>query len=105
VAGAGSPRPFRRSKGANLGKTINKGCVTLAMPITLKSILRQKENYGNSNISPRKNIILKNPLKETKILQNITTLQLISSFNTRQNIIFQKSSYKIHLLPRGHIPP
>ncbi len=36
----------------------------------------------------------KNPLKETKILQDIITLQLISSFNTSQNIIFQKSSYK-----------
>jgi hypothetical protein len=38
----------------------------------------------------------KNPLKETKILQDIirTLLELISSFNTSQNIIFQKSSYK-----------
>jgi hypothetical protein len=33
----------------------------------------------------------KNPLKETKILQGIITLlELISSFNTSQNIIFQK---------------
>jgi len=30
---------------------------TLALPFTLKSILRQKKNYGNSNISPYKNII------------------------------------------------
>ncbi len=29
---------------------------TLALPFTLKSILRQKKNYGNSNISPCKNI-------------------------------------------------
>ncbi len=36
----------------------------------------------------------KTPLKETKILQDIITLKLISSFNTSQNIIFQKSSYK-----------
>jgi hypothetical protein len=36
----------------------------------------------------------KNPLKETKTLQDIITVQLISSFNTSQNIIFQKSSYK-----------
>jgi hypothetical protein len=36
----------------------------------------------------------KSPKKETKILQNIITLQLISSFNTRQNIILKKSSYK-----------
>jgi hypothetical protein len=37
----------------------------------------------------------KNSLKKTKILQDIITLKLISSFNTNQNIIFQKSSYKI----------
>jgi hypothetical protein len=38
--------------------------------------------------------LLKNILKETKLLQNITTLSLIPSFNTSHNIIFQKSSYK-----------
>jgi hypothetical protein len=32
------------------------------------------------------------PLKETKILQDIMILELISSFNTSQNIILQKSS-------------
>jgi hypothetical protein len=39
----------------------NKGCVTLwpALSFTLKSISRQKKNYGNSNISPCKNIIFK----------------------------------------------
>ncbi len=36
----------------------------------------------------------KNPLKETKTLQDIITLELISSFNTSQNITFQKSSYE-----------
>jgi hypothetical protein len=46
--------------------------------IHFKSILRQKKkkNYGNSNIiSPCKNIInlQNNPLKETKILQDIIT--------------------------------
>jgi hypothetical protein len=67
----------------------------MALPFTLKNILRQKKNYGNSNISPCKNIILKNnPLKETKCLQNIRTLSIIPSFNTSQNIIFQKSLYK-----------
>jgi hypothetical protein len=67
----------------------------VAMPFTLKSILRQTKNYENSNISPCENIIFKkNPPKETKILQDIITLQLISSFNTSQNITFQKSSHK-----------
>jgi len=34
-------------------------CHTMALPFTLKSILRQKKNYGNSNISPCKNITFK----------------------------------------------
>jgi hypothetical protein len=34
-------------------------CDTVALPFTLKSNLRQKKNYGNSNISPCKNIIFK----------------------------------------------
>jgi hypothetical protein len=34
-------------------------CHTVALPLTLKSILRQMKNYGNSNISPCKNIIFK----------------------------------------------
>jgi hypothetical protein len=51
-------------------------CHTLALPFTLKNILRQKKkNYENSNISTCKNIIFKKlPLKETKILQAIITL-------------------------------
>jgi hypothetical protein len=37
-----------------------------------RGILRQKKNYGNSNISPCKNIIFqKTPLKESKIFQDI----------------------------------
>jgi len=51
-------------------------CHNVVLPFTLKSILRrQKKNYGNSNISPCKNIIFKKktPLKETKILQDIIT--------------------------------
>jgi hypothetical protein len=50
-------------------------CHTVALPFTLKSILRQEKTYyGNSNISPCKNIIFKNPLKENKIFQDIITL-------------------------------
>jgi hypothetical protein len=50
---------------------------TVALPITLKSILRQKKNYGNSNISPCKNIIYKKSSKKNpksfKILYNSGT--------------------------------
>jgi hypothetical protein len=53
---------------------LNKGCVTLchivALPFTLKRILSQKKKYGNSHISPCKNIIFKkSPLKKTKIIK------------------------------------
>jgi hypothetical protein len=46
-----------------------KGYVhTVALPFTLKSIFLHRKNYGNSNISPCKNIISKtNALKGTKI--------------------------------------
>jgi len=47
----------------------------VALPFTLKSILRQKKNDGNSNISPCKIVIFKKILyKKTKILQDIGTL-------------------------------
>jgi len=39
----------------------------VALPFTLKSILRQKKNYGNSNISPYKNTIFQ---KSSKRKQN-----------------------------------
>jgi hypothetical protein len=45
---------------------------TVALPSTLKIIIRQKKNYGISNISPWKNINFKNIL--SKILQNIIIL-------------------------------
>jgi hypothetical protein len=64
-------------------------CQAAALPLTLKSILRKLEYF-----TMQKYNLQKNPLKETKILQDIITLYLISSFNTSQNIIFQKSSYK-----------
>jgi hypothetical protein len=55
----------------------NKGCVThVALPFTFKRILRQKKkNYGNSNIFHHAKLeSSKNPLKETKILQEIRTI-------------------------------
>jgi hypothetical protein len=58
----------------------NKGCAeqgvchTVALPFALKGILQQKKNYGNSNISPSKNIIFKISSKRNQILQDIITL-------------------------------
>jgi len=82
-----------------LQSTKNKqACVSHCdlLPFTLKSILMQKKNYGNSNISPSKNIIFKkNPPKEIKILQDIRTLYNSSQVSIQsQNILFQKSSFK-----------
>jgi hypothetical protein len=41
-------------------------CHIMPSLYTLKSILRQKKNYGNSNISPCKNIIFKKTSKRNK---------------------------------------
>jgi hypothetical protein len=45
-------------------------CITVAWPFTLKSILLQKKNYENSNISPCKYIIFK---LSSKRIQNPST--------------------------------
>jgi hypothetical protein len=37
-----------------LSKVKQGACLIVALPLTLKSILRKKKNYGNSNISPQK---------------------------------------------------
>jgi len=51
----------------------NKGCVTfVALAFTFKSISRQKKSYGNTQIFHHAKIqSSKNPLEETKILQDI----------------------------------
>jgi hypothetical protein len=41
-------------------------CPSVALPFTLKSFVRQKKNYGNSNISPCKNIIFKKSSKRNQ---------------------------------------
>jgi hypothetical protein len=79
----------------------------VALPFTLKTILRQKKNYGNLNISPYKNIIFKKiPLKETEILQDIIiTLYNQSQVSAQAKISsFKNPHIKIDLLPRGQNP-
>jgi hypothetical protein len=41
-------------------------CHIVALPFTLKSILREKKNYGNSNISSYKNTISKKSSKRNQ---------------------------------------
>ncbi len=81
-----------------------QGCVSHCglAKFTLKSILMQKKNYGNSNISPHKNTIFKKSCKwnqnPSRYYNSITN----SSFNTSLNIIFQKSSCKNrHMITQG----
>jgi hypothetical protein len=56
-------------------------CHIVALPFTLKGILRQKKNGGNSNISPCKNIVFK---KSSKKSQNPSRY-----YNSRTNLKFQ----------------
>jgi hypothetical protein len=70
----------RRNEGFGNKKKPEQGvCHTVALPFTLKSILRQKKNYGNSNISPCKNIIFKKSSKRnqnpSKYHNSITNLK------------------------------
>jgi len=67
----------------------NKGVYrTVALPFTFKRILRQKKNYGNSNISTCKNIIFK---KSSKRNQNPSRY-----YNSITNLKFQ-------LKPKYHL--
>jgi hypothetical protein len=51
-------------------------CHIVALPFTLKNILRQKRNYGNSNISPCKKYNLQNPLKRNQNPSTTTNLKV-----------------------------
>jgi hypothetical protein len=63
-------------------------CHIVALPFTLKSILRKTKNYGNSNISPSKNIIFK---KSSKRNQNPSRY-----YNSISNLKFQhKPNYHL----------
>jgi hypothetical protein len=65
------------------------------LAIYIKKYLTAKEELWKLKyFTMQTNNLQKNPLKETKIIQVIITVFLISCFNTSQNIIFQKSSYK-----------
>jgi hypothetical protein len=67
------------------------------LTIYIKKYLKAKEEeelWKLKYFTMQKFNLQNNPLKETKILQAIITLELITSFNTSHNIIFQKSSYE-----------
>ncbi len=77
----------------------------MPLPFTLKRILNQKNSYRNSNISPCKNILKKNPLKQnqnpSRYHNSITNLK----FQHKPKYHLSKISLiKIDLLPRGQNP-
>jgi hypothetical protein len=91
----------------------NNECVshTVALPFTLKSILRQKKDYGNSNIPPCKNIPnlpKKKPSKRNPKSFKILYLykQLISSFKHKPEYHVSKILILLLLLllTRGQNP-
>jgi hypothetical protein len=72
-------------------------CHTVVLPFTLKSILRQKKNYGNSHISPYKNKIFKKSFKrnlDPSSYNSITNLK----FHHEPKYHLKKSSYKSKLI-------
>ncbi len=67
----------------------------------LKYCKEKRELWKFKYFTMPKYNLQKSPLKQTNILQDIITLELISSFNTSQNIIFQKSSYENRPIVQG----
>jgi hypothetical protein len=65
--------------------------------MALPFILRQKKNYGNSNISPRKNIIFKKILYK----KNQNPLRYHTSITTHSQVSTQAKIY--YLSKNAHI--
>jgi hypothetical protein len=80
-----------------------RGVSYRGLAVYIKRITKRKKNYGNSNISPYQNIILrKNPLKEnqnrSRYHNSITNLK----FQHKPKISWFKNPHiKIDLLARG----
>jgi len=67
---------------------------TVALPFTLKSISRQKKNYGNSKYFTMEKYKCSKKSSQNPSRYHNSIITNLSSFNTSQNIIFQKSSDK-----------
>jgi hypothetical protein len=79
------------------------GVSQCGLAIYIKSILRQKKNYGNSNISPYKNIIFKKSSKKRN--QNPSRYYYNSQVSTQAEISsFKNPHIKIDVLHKGQNP-
>jgi hypothetical protein len=103
------PRPFgnlgslKFLKGTLLGTIV----CTLHVPFTLKSILRIKKNYGNSNISSCKNIpIFKKSSKRKNPSRYYNSITNLKFQHKPKCHLFKNPHIKIDLLlsPRGQNP-
>jgi hypothetical protein len=64
-----------------------------------------KKNYGNSNISPCKNIIFKKSLKRNQNPSRYYNFMTISQVSTQAKISsFKNPHMKIDIFPRGQNP-
>jgi hypothetical protein len=68
----------------------------MALPFTLKRILGQKKNYGNSNIAPCKNLMFK---KSSKTNQNPSRY-----YNPITNLKFQHKPTNMKIPVLGGYP-
>jgi hypothetical protein len=68
-------------------------CHIVALQFTFKSILRQKKNYDNANISPFKNIIFKTILLKKNQNPSRYHNSIINLKFQQKPKIFKKSSY------------
>jgi hypothetical protein len=77
----------------------------MALPFTLKRILRQKQKYGNSNISPFQNIIFKMLSKRNQIpsryYNSVTNLKFQHKPKYHLSKILICMKIDLLLLPRG----
>jgi hypothetical protein len=87
----------RGKKSLNTTGLATRGISHYGLAIYIKKYLKAKRRIMETQLfSPCKNYNLKNkknPLKETKILQEIITLELISSFNRSQNYHASKNPH------------
>jgi hypothetical protein len=86
-------------------KNITRGVSHSSLVIYIKSILMQKMNYENSNISPCKNIIFKKSSKSNQNPSRYYNPGTTPKFQTQAKVSsFKNPHIKIDLLPRGQNP-
>jgi len=71
---------------------LTRGVHSLTLPFTLKSIKAKEELWKFKYFTMQKYNLQKNPLKETKILQDITTLHNTLALVGKANKVMKRST-------------